>query len=202
MSEESQVGADEGTPMTPSCRSASSPSALTLTHGTRGIGRGTRSRVGRAQEGRGRNTSRVAERAPGDGRSAVAGTREREGGSEREREASRTRFARIASTCLAARRGRDRLIGRHAQLIDSSQYCGPRAALHSGLRIQKNARNAGFTRISHKKQLYTDISLCCDLLLKKPLPSKGPHGFMNVFWLLFYRVVANWKSLAFYYVLK
>ena len=73
---------------------------------------------------------------------------------------------------------------------------------HSGLSVQKNARNAWFTWISHKKQLYTDISLCFDLLLEKPLPSKSPHGFMNVFWLLFYRVVANWKSLAFYYVRK
>ena len=58
-------------------------------------------------------------------------------------------------------------------------------------------------RISHKKQFYTDISLCFDLLLEKPLPSKGPHVFMNVLWLQFYRVVTNSKSLAyFYYVQK
>ena len=93
-------------------------------------------------------------------------------------------------------RSKDRLIT--SDISDSLViFCNAGAgASHSGLRVQKNARNAWFTRISHKKQLYTDISLCFDLLLEKPLPSKGPHMFMNVLWLQFYRVVPNSKSFA------
>ena len=53
-----------------------------------------------------------------------------------------------------------------------------------------------------KNNYITYISLYFDLLLEKPLPSKGQLVFMNVLWLQFYRVVTNSKSLAFYYVRK